>query len=351
MLDKKTLLRYSELANSINETRDSKSLRILICDGTNTFLRSIAANNTVSDNGMHIGGISGFLVSLGYAIKVTRPNKVIIIFDGKGGSLRRKKLFPQYKAKRNEKTSLISSVFNNKKEEKEAICFEINRLTLYLKALPVNIVIAENIEADDVIAYFCTDVFSNSEKIIMSTDKDFLQLINKTTKVWSPTKKILYDEQKVKDEFSLISQNFIIFKILTGDHSDEIPGIKGIGLKTIQKNLPFLLEDRKVELQEVIDFSEKYASLSKSIKKINDEKDKLILNYKLMQLLDVNISNHTKIILSNEIAQPPNHLNKFTLSKLFLEDGMNSQIKDLEGWIKDVWWSIEMFNLKNIEKK
>jgi 5'-3' exonuclease len=348
MLNKKTLSRYSELAKTIEKSPDvdSSKPRILFCDGTNTFMRSIAANNMIGENGMHIGGVSGFLLSLGFAIKTVRPNKVIIVFDGKGGSLRRKKLFPEYKAQRNERKRIISSLFKSKKEEQEAICFEINRLTLYLKSLPVNIVVAENIEADDAIAYFCTDVFKNDDKIIMSSDKDFLQLVNENTKVWSPTKKILYDEEKIKEEFLFLSQNFIIFKVLTGDISDNISGIKGLGLKTLQKHIPFLFESRKVELQEVINFSEKYSTLSKTIKKIFEQKEKLYLNYKLMQLSDVNISDHTKIILTNDIKRPANRLNKFNLSKLFLEDSMNSQIKDLNGWIRDIWWALEMHNLK-----
>ena len=350
MLDKRTLNRYNELFNSIPNNQitqpSTNNKKILFCDGTNTFMRAIAVNTMIGGNGMHIGGISGFLVSLGYAIKILRPNKIIIVFDGKGGSLRRKKLFPEYKAQRNERKTLVSSIFGSKKEEQEAISFEINRLALYLKALPVSVVVAENIEADDAIAYFCTDIFKDDNKVIMSSDKDFLQLVNSNTEIWSPTKKILYNEEKIKEEFLFNSENFIIFKVLTGDNSDNIPGIKGLGLKTIQKHLPFLFENRKVELQEVIDFSEKYFSLSKSIAKIKTEQDKLYLNYKLMQLSDVNISDHTKMILANEIKQPSNRLNKFNLSKLFLEDGMNAQIKDLEGWIKDVWWIPEMYNLK-----
>jgi len=60
----------------------------------------------MSDNGNHIGGLIGFLRSLGYIIKLIRPTRVIIIFDGKGGSQKRKKLFPDYKAGRAFKSKL-----------------------------------------------------------------------------------------------------------------------------------------------------------------------------------------------------------------------------------------------------
>jgi 5'-3' exonuclease len=216
--------------------------------------------------------------------------------------------------------------------------------------LPVSIVVAENIEADDAISYYCTSVFKNDVKIVMSADKDFLQLVDEKTKVWSPTKKILYDQQKIKEEFGFISKNFIIFKILTGDNSDNIPGIKGLGLKTIKKQFPFLFEDNKVTLQEVFNFSEKYSSLAKPIKNVFQSRDQLELNYKLMQLSDVSISEHMKIILTNEIKQPPNRLNKFNITKLVLEDGLNTQIKNFEDWMNDCWRMLEIYNLKKVNE-
>ena len=80
-----------------SRTRDSD---ILLVDGTNNFIRCWTVVPTLNDNGEHVGGISGFLTSLGYAIKMLRPTRVIIVFDGKGGSLRRKQIYPEYKEKR-----------------------------------------------------------------------------------------------------------------------------------------------------------------------------------------------------------------------------------------------------------
>ena len=64
--------------------------RILLVDGLNTFIRSFVANPATNDNGIHIGGISGFLHSIGYAIKNIKPTRIIICFDGTGGSQRRR---------------------------------------------------------------------------------------------------------------------------------------------------------------------------------------------------------------------------------------------------------------------
>ena len=62
---------------------------------------------TLNDDGAHVGGIVGFLRSIGYAIRTIRPTRTILVFDGKGGSNRRRKLFPEYKANRNMSERLI----------------------------------------------------------------------------------------------------------------------------------------------------------------------------------------------------------------------------------------------------
>ena len=74
--------------------------KVLIIDGLNTFIRVFSVIPTTNDDGIHIGGIVGFLKSVGYAIKMLGPTRTIIVFDGKGGSNRRRKLYPEYKAKR-----------------------------------------------------------------------------------------------------------------------------------------------------------------------------------------------------------------------------------------------------------
>ena len=75
--------------------------KVLIIDGLNTFIRCFSAMPTLNDDGAHVGGIVGFLRSIGYAIKTIRPTRCVIVFDGKGGSNRRKKVFSGYKANRN----------------------------------------------------------------------------------------------------------------------------------------------------------------------------------------------------------------------------------------------------------
>ena len=91
--------------------------KILIIDGLNTFIRCFSAIPTLNDDGAHVGGIVGFLRSVGYAIRTIRPTRTVIVFDGKGGSNRRKKIFPEYKAGRKMSERLNRSYDFNTKED------------------------------------------------------------------------------------------------------------------------------------------------------------------------------------------------------------------------------------------
>ena len=154
----------------------------------------------------------------------------------------------------------------------------------------------------------------------MSTDKDFLQLANGRIKIWSPTKKKMYDEQAVLDEYGISSHNLIWYRVLDGDKSDNISGVRGLGLKTIQKKLPFLSENRIVEMDEVLN-------------ELPEHKDTIELNYKLMQLSDVDISGSTKTKIVQRVNEPINRLVKFKFEKMFLEDKLFTALPNLTSWL------------------
>ena len=197
---------------------------------------------------------------------------------------------------------------------------QLQRIVEYLDTLPVTVLSYDNIEADDTIGYLCRQVLTESQITVMSTDKDFLQLANGRIKIWSPTKKKMYDEQAVLDEFGITSHNLIWYRVIDGDKSDNIKGVKGLGLKTIQKKLPFLSENRIVNIDEVIT-------------ELPDSKDIIELNYKLMQLSDVDISGSTKTKIIQKVREPINRLVKYKFQKMFLEDKLYSALPNLNSWL------------------
>ena len=94
--------RYISILNEIKKNggdsySNNPNEKVLIIDGLNTSIRVFSVIPTTNEDGIHIGGIVGFLRSIAYVVNMIRPTRVIIAFDGKGGSSRRRKIYPQYK--------------------------------------------------------------------------------------------------------------------------------------------------------------------------------------------------------------------------------------------------------------
>ena len=330
--------RYKEILEGLSEDTapKDKNDRILIIDGLNTFIRSFAVNPSVNEDGIHVGGMTGFLHSIGYAIRNIKPTRVIICFDGKGGSQRRRKLFPDYKATRRVKHRMTRiNEFNSVDDERVAMAQQLQRLSQYLEQLPITVMSIENIEADDAMAYISQQVYPTSQCILMSTDRDFLQLVDSRVQVWSPTKKKFYDSESVQQEFSINSKNFILLKCITGDGSDNIPGIRGAGIKSLQKRLPLLFENRKIELSEVIDYVKNNSDATKLGQALKDSEDLLNTNYRLMQLEDVEISGHAKESIMNIVHADISRLNKRKFEQMVLEDNINGIFKNPSLWLRE----------------
>lgn len=207
--------KYAKLLNQLKlrETEESKHRddRVLIIDGLNTFIRAYSATPTLNANGEHCGGISGFLSSMGHAIKTMSPTRVIVVFDGKNGSAARRKLYPEYKATRKVSIRLNRAQSVDKEDNQLE---QLIRLIDYLETLPITVITLDGAEADDVIAYIANNILTpkDSHSFIMSSDKDFLQLVSNNVHVWSPTKKKLYYEDDVYSEYGVIPQNFAVYR-------------------------------------------------------------------------------------------------------------------------------------------
>ena len=295
--------------------------KVLIIDGLNTFIRCFSAIPTLNDDGAHVGGIVGFLRSIGYAIRTIRPTRTILVFDGKGGSNRRRKILPEYKKNRKTKYRVNRTYdFASQEDERQNMIMQLQRCVEYLDTLPVTVLSYDNIEADDTIGYLCKQVLTESEIVVMSTDKDFLQLANGRTKIWSPTKKKLYDEDAVFDEFGITAKNYIWYRVLDGDKSDNINGVRGLGLKTIRKKLPFLTENKICNIDDITDV-------------LPESSDIIKRNYDLMQLQDVNISGSTKTKIIERVNQPINKLVKYKFEKMFLEDKLFTALPNVTTWL------------------
>ena len=218
--------------------------RILLIDGLNLFFRNFAMLNMVNPNGVHIGGLGGFFRSLGALIRQINPTQVYVVFDGAGSANNRKNLIPEYKSGRDLQRITNWDAFDDKDDEDDAKVDQIVRVIQYLKTLPVKTLILDKVEADDIIAYFSRTIPKEpKDKVfIVSSDKDFLQLVDNNVFVYRPIEKEYYTKETVFEKYKMSPHNFILHKTLLGDNSDKIKGVKGLGEKGLLKKFPELQE-------------------------------------------------------------------------------------------------------------
>lgn len=316
-----------------NRTQNSD---ILLIDGLNTFIRAYSVMPSMNDDGLHTGGIAGFLKSVGYAIKLLNPTRCVIIFDGNGGSMKRRKIYPQYKDKRHTKIRLNRAYtdLSTAELEEKNLKSQLLRSVHYLDCLPISTMAIDNIEADDTIAYVAQQYFKGNVNI-MSADKDFLQLASDRIKIWSPTKKKLYGCAEIMGEYGISCKNFIWYRVLEGDVSDNIDGIHGAGLKTIIKCFPFLTEEREVSLNEIYTYCENNSSKYKLYRTILDNKEIVERNHTLMQLKDTEIQSFSQLRINEILDQPTKKLDRVSFSKLVTEDKMWNNIPNYQIWLNE----------------
>lgn len=312
----------------------TKNDRVLIIDSLNSYLRIFTSSQHITQDGNFVGGIIGFLRSIGSNIRDFNPTRCILVFDGKGGSTRRRKLYPDYKGNRTGGHGMRMDLFPNKEEEKKEMSRQLRRIGQYLEQLPVEIFVVDNVEADDVIAYLTMQYFKpkGSKVRIVSTDRDFLQLVDGQIEVYSPVKKKLYNPTTLYQEMNLTPIQYLTYRIVSGDTSDNINGIDGIGLKTLLKNFPNLNS-----IEELVKTSEekvKEKKPKKVFQTLLEQKDILVRNEQLMQLQETDISGITKVQLFERLENPKSkRTNNFQIRKMIIEDGMTNEFKNLENWL------------------
>lgn len=211
---------------------------------------------------------------------------------------------------------------------------QLRRIAQYLEHLPVEVFAVNNVEADDVIAHLTMQYFKpkQSKVRIVSTDRDFYQLIDENIEVYSPVKKKLYTEKTLFQEFNLTPIQYLTYRTVSGDISDNINGVDGIGLKTLIKNFPSL--DSIEELIKTSEEKVKEKKPKKVFQNLLEQRDILVRNEQLMQLQDTDIGATTKINLFERLENSKSkRTNNFQFRKMLMEDGITNEFKNLENWL------------------
>ena len=318
-----------------------KNSRVLIVDSLNTFLRNFVAIHHLNPSGAHIGGLGGFLKSIGAAIRDMEPTRVILVFDGHGGSTNKRYLYPEYKANRHITKISNWDIFDNQQEESEAITNQIIRLVDYLKCLPVDLVAIDKIEADDVIGYLATKL---PEKVtILSTDQDYLQLVSDNISVYSPVKKVVYDPNQVLKDYGIPPHNFLTHKIVVGDKGDNVPGVKGIAMKTLIKMFPILATNEIVKVEDVI---EQCREKNGKFADVYNYRHQLSINKKLMDLQNPNIPEEDAEKLNRLINNARNQFHPVVFLELYKEDQLGKTILNPNIWVNEIFSKLSEYKIK-----
>jgi DNA polymerase-1 len=227
----------------------------------------------------------------------------------------------------------------NEEEEQLSMKRQFIWLNDMLDYLPLKTMIYDGMEADDVIAYIAQDLVQEDEEaLIVSTDKDFLQLVSDTVTVFSPTKKKLYDRKAVYEEWGLYPQNLLLFRTLDGDKSDNIPGVKGCGIKTFLKRFPEFEEDRYISFDELFEICEERKGTYKIYDTILENKEIILRNKDLMSLSELTITGSEKLKILDRFNEDDKKFDKMD----FLRVG--TKYKMLQNWRNINDWLMSTFN-------
>ncbi|MBR3365960.1 hypothetical protein IKG48_02465 [Candidatus Saccharibacteria bacterium] len=204
--------------------------KLVIIDGKSVFYRGYFAMGALSrSDGTPTGGIYGFAVIAMEIVKEIQPEKVVVAWDKAGTSIaKRKAIYADYKAGR-------------KKPDKDFYA-QIPLLRELISALGWDFVECDNYEADDIIGTLARQASREDyETVIVSSDLDMLQIVDKNIKMYRLLKGFSkleeIDVPALEEKYGISKDQFLDLKALKGDASDNIPGVPGIGEKGAVKLL------------------------------------------------------------------------------------------------------------------
>ena len=253
-----------------------KTYNTLLIDGSNILELSLAADKTLSSSGLEIGGIFTFLLQVKMMLQKGNFKYVYVMWDGiKSGQLR-KNIYSEYKSNRdkefdeeglspymqevnNRLKSMQNYIFKQKdplklaekKKHKDLFYWQRDIVMECLEELFIRQCMCDYTEADDLIGYYVSHKRPNERIVIVSNDRDLTQLISDDVIVYVQSLKKFINTKNHTDVMGYDYQNVVLKKMICGDASDNIKGIKGVGEKTLFENFSEF-KTRKVELEEVV---------------------------------------------------------------------------------------------------
>ena len=299
--------------------------KVMIIDGLNMFLRSYIIIPSMDPRGNPNGGTWGFMKSLQKLCKMFNPNEIVVCWDGVGGSEKKRTINKNYKQGRKPLRFNRRMIELSVEKQEENKAFQQIRLMDYLNEMPVIQTMIDYVEADDVIAFVTQhERYANWEKVIVSSDKDFFQLLEGDCALYRPIQKTLLRQKDILKKDGIHPRNYALARAMDGDKSDNLPGVPRVGLITIKNKFPFLSSSVAYEPEDIFkacEAVEKPLSVHKNILK---NKELVESNFKLMQLYSPNISNTHKKQVNFALSEFDKSYNKIEIIKKMVIDGIDA---------------------------
>ncbi len=291
----------------------------LLVDGLNLFMRSFAAFPAMTSNGQQAGGIVGFISSLEKIMRETLPTQVIVVWES-GGSSRKRAIFSEYK--QNRRPAKLNRFYEDDiPDTVENRNWQLVTLTQVLKHLPICQIYVPDCEADDVIGYISRYRVGENRITIASSDRDFYQLLSERVQIFSIGSKRTVTHHTLLSEMSISAQNFCLAKSVVGDDSDNIPGVPGVGFKTLAKRLPKFAATEDYSIDDLLDDCRSITKI-KALQEIASSGDLVRRNWRLCYLDVANISG-TQIEKVNGILDSYEPVrNKLSAKRILHSEGL-----------------------------
>lgn len=285
------------------------------------FLRSFVVSPHMDKSGNPVGGTIGFLKSLQKVSRDFNADEVIVAWDGHEGSQRKRSMNKDYKAGRKPVRFNRRMIELSPEQELANKGYQQVRLMEYLNEMPVIQLVADFTEADDIIAHVINHKNYNGwMKTIISSDKDFFQLCRPDVQIYRPIQKKIVTEKSVIEEFKIHPKNFALARAMAGDPSDNLPGIKGAGLKTIAKRFPYLVRENEYEVGDIVRDCVMVGKKLKIHENIQKDEQLVKENYKIMQLQYPNIRPMNRELITKAVIDFEPTFNKIKFTQMLFAD-------------------------------
>lgn len=269
-----------------NNVDTKKYKYTLLIDGNN-IMKIASVDHKMNSDGKEYGIILTSLRLIGDTLKKKDFDYCIVAYDGEGSGVLRYQYYKDYKANRDKNYELhnpnkseydkyIENYARNilrhsrenaaKESEDDSFARQKPILQEILDELCIRQYEFENVEGDDIISYYVKNKKDDEKVVIVSSDRDLTQLISDTVCIYNPRDKEFITKENAVKKLGILSENIVLQKIICGDVSDNIKGVKGVGLDTLKKLFPEFT-DKKLDLDFVIGRSKELLEQRKAEKK------------------------------------------------------------------------------------